>query len=180
MNLIMNKLKLMILAFCMLFTIGCAFNPNDYTVNNIENIKDEQSKEILYSYFSKQERDYICSHLIQINSRNVLGKTRIYEKNNFILSDVTLYDDVIKEMADEYALPFEFFRGLTIIHELCHVLHPEDDHNSIWLNDFKSKIVDYCWGEFEHGNLDDVIDDYQNIETLIKYIVFIKTYEYEK
>ena len=68
MNLIMNKLKLMILAFCMLFTIGCAINPNDYTVNNIENIKDEQSKEILYSYFSKQERDYICSHLIQINS----------------------------------------------------------------------------------------------------------------
>ena len=141
------------LAISSLSYISCKpINPIEYNIaGSYDNITDKQTSEILKTYFNKEERNYILSHLMDSKSdRAILGTCDVYtynkgEYDEFILTEIILYDKDIKNYANRIGLPFEFIRGIIIIHELCHALYPLDDHSTIWLKSFESKITDYCW-----------------------------------
>ena len=152
-------------------------NYNDY-----DRLNDEQVVDMLKKYFNKNEREFIMSHLVECYSSRdlLLGLTISHDcKNPYFTSEMFIYDNNIKKYASEMGLPYEFARGLVVIHELCHVLYYDQSHTTSWLNTFESKIKDYCW---------DYVDEFSNYygngakfktaDDFVKYIITLQTSDY--
>lgn len=173
-----------------LANVSCTMvNPIEAEYNYVgcyNNITDEQTITLLKRYFTKEEREYILTHLVDSsNDRSILGTTRTAIYNNgcddeYALSEITIYDDEINEYAKKIRLPYEFTRGLTIIHELSHVLFPHDEHSSKWLNNFKPKIEEYCWDSIdtELAKYYGKKENFKTPEELVNYVIDLKISQY--
>lgn len=153
-------------------------------------ITDDQTVDILKKYFDKAENKFILNHLIDSHSggTTMLGATQMAIYNidsgdEWFTAEIKLNDNFIKKYSRlTLHLPDEFTRGLVIIHELCHVLHYRDSHNSNWLNDFKPKIEKYCWDCID----DDLVEyhgenkKYETPQELINFIIDEATSQYIK
>lgn len=175
---------LLLVLFLLNNFISCSME--NYNINDYDNIDDEQTVNILKEYFTEDERNFILSHLNGVSSsrRIMLGETKYYVINDYekYTCDITFYEEQIEKCSRDMNLPLNFVRGLTVIHELCHVLCPNHSHDDVWLNYFESKLKEYC-----QGCIDTDLAGYYGDETkfkseddLIEYIVYYKTNSYKR
>lgn len=168
-----------VIVFFLLFFSSCDNVAG--VVHKCENIEDEQIRELCQKYFDDEERAFIFTHFKNAEGRYLLGET--YTNGNRI-SYIKLYDDVIEDYADEIGYPFKFVRGDIIIHELCHVLFPNENHSEEWLNSYKQKLEKYCTDSKSclieyYKSTSRCIDVETYLETLIECYIDLSTSDYE-
>lgn len=133
-------------------------------VHEIENITSHD-QEIINKYFTPQEQRILNQRLSNngINCRAVLGQTNMtYYPLYGYECEISLYEAEIRKFYDrldqytcsKYNITYENVRDKVLIHELCHVLYPEDAHDTTWRKCFESHLksyvtdMNYSWAYF--------------------------------
>jgi len=149
-------------AFCALTLVTItSFMSCAQTIENAS----EHDLDIIHKYFTVSEQETLNQRLCYdgINSRAVLGQTNIsYIPFYGYSCEVSLYESEIwdfynkipQDEKNRFGLAFDTIRDKVLIHELCHVLYPEDAHNSTWRKCFENHLQyyasdnNYCWEYF--------------------------------
>lgn len=154
-----NFLKITVLTFTLVTItslVSCA-----QTITNAS----EHDLEIIHKYFTEEEQKTLNQRLCYdgIYSRTILGQTNIsYVPFYGYSCEVSLYESEIwdfynsisQEEKVRFGITFDTVRDKVLIHELCHVLYPEDAHNKTWRKCFENHLEyyandnNYCWEYF--------------------------------
>ena len=175
--------------------------PSGYEyVDTLNNIEDEDVRYCVKNYFSTSEQKSILSVLAQeTTARAVLGTTHcgFTKDGDCVYCYMDFDDNAIESQREEVVSNTDFitdissecFRRMTVIHELCHVLHDAEDgtsatsnggHTTAWLNTFSEKLTEYVQDSIDDGSIElGEVNGKTNASLVLAYIVNWKTSSYK-